>query len=511
MKLYVEMRSLQDLGFSKSRIAKKMNVSRGRVSAFLKMDYEEFKEFEAAFGNRRKKLDPYREQILGWLQEHPDLSGAQVFDWIQERLAMTDVQENTVRNYVNELRETYHIPKAIQRREYSAVPETRIGQQAQVDFGQTVAKTTGGESRRLYFIAFVLSHSRYKYVEWLDRPFRTADMVQCHENAFRYFGGMPSEMVYDQDALLSVSENAGDLVLTSAFSRYHKTRGFSIYLCRKSDPESKGKVEQVVKFVKNNFSKNRVFSTIADWNGATIAWLARTGNHKVHHNTKKRPAEVHALEKPHLQRVSGTYIFEKVLESSITRNIQKDNVIRYDGNRYSVPRGTYRTGERNQAVVRIEGDRLCICLEATGEVLAHHAVARGKGILVSDPSHHAREATRKERMAAEVREIFSDREMAAWFLESLEAKYPRHLIDQMTVVLRTATLHPQHCDEALAEVRRLNLVSGNDSRDIAVHLATVAGKKTTLLPQVNEKYKTLKAPERKQDVYVELLKGGMVR
>jgi hypothetical protein len=72
--------------------------------------------------------------------------------------------------------------------------------------------------------------------------------------------------------------------------------------------------------------------------------VKRTGNYKVHHNTKKRPFEVHPLEKQHLQKVSGTYIFEKIFDTSITRKVHKDNVNRFDGNRYSVPLGTYRKG-----------------------------------------------------------------------------------------------------------------------------------------------------------------------
>lgn len=62
-----------------------------------------------------------------------------------------------------------------------------MGQQMQVDFGQDTVKDLNGKSKRLYFIAFVLSNSRFKYVEWLDRPFRTIDVIQMHERAFKYF------------------------------------------------------------------------------------------------------------------------------------------------------------------------------------------------------------------------------------------------------------------------------------------------------------------------------------
>ncbi|WP_251026953.1 transposase [Bacillus sp. ISL-46] len=284
-----------------------------------------------------------------------------------------EVAENTVRNYLNEMRDKYHIPKVSIQRTYSSVPELPMGMQVQVDFGQTIVKDKHGNNRRLYFIAFVLSHSRFKCVEWIDRPFRTSDVIRMHENAFHYYEEMPKELVYDQDALLAVSENAGDLILTFEFTKYHQTRQFNIYLCRKSDPESKGKIEQVVKFVKNNFSKNRIFDNIADWNSSCQAWLKRTGNYKVHHNTKKRPSEVHALEKQHLKKVSGTYIFENVLVSSITRMIQKDNVIRFEGNRYSVPQGTYRTDAPNIAYLQVDEGWLYIRLKQTGTVLAKHS------------------------------------------------------------------------------------------------------------------------------------------
>jgi transposase len=72
-----------------------------------------------------------------------------------------------------------------------------MGQQMQVDFGEKKLLDCDGNLTKLWFIAFVLSHSGYKYVEWLDRPFTTADVIRTHENAFGYFGGMPEEIVYD--------------------------------------------------------------------------------------------------------------------------------------------------------------------------------------------------------------------------------------------------------------------------------------------------------------------------
>lgn len=84
-----------------------------------------------------------------------------------------------------------------------------MGKQIQVDWGQTKQKTVNKSEVKLYFIAFVLAHSRFKYMEWQDRPFTTKDTIRCHENAFQYFGGRTEELVYDQDNLIAVSENVG--------------------------------------------------------------------------------------------------------------------------------------------------------------------------------------------------------------------------------------------------------------------------------------------------------------
>ena len=291
-----------------------------RINLILKaknISARQFAEAVNEFGNteRKKKLDPYQDWIINWLREYPSLSGAQVYDWLQEHFPDIEVGESTVRRYVNEMREIYHIEKGEEPREYEAVDEQPPGKQMQVDWGQTNQKMTNGKEVKLYFIAFVLAHSRQKYMVWQDHPFTTQDTILCHEKAFQYYGGITEEIVYDQDNLIAVSENAGDLILTKEFQRYVKDRKFKVYLCRKADPESKGKIENVVKYVKINFAKDRVYSTLEDWNERALKWLERTGNYKVHNTTKKRPFEVFLLEKQHLKKVSSPL---SLLESNHT-------------------------------------------------------------------------------------------------------------------------------------------------------------------------------------------------
>jgi hypothetical protein len=90
-------------------------------------------------------------------------------------------------------------------------------------------------------------------------PFTSYDAVIAHEKAFEYFKGQPREIIYDQDRIFITEENYGDVLLTREFSVYCSQMDFKPIFCRKSDPESKGKVENVVGYVKKNFLRGRIY------------------------------------------------------------------------------------------------------------------------------------------------------------------------------------------------------------------------------------------------------------
>ena len=208
--------------FNVSQIARRLDLSRTTVYKYLDMTPEEMEEVIEKRKTRTKKLDKHRELIKSWLIQYQDITGAQVLDWLQERKLDGGVSEGTVRNFVKQLRKECGIPQVKYVRQYEAVDELPAGQQLQMDFGQITLRSISGRLTTLYFATFVLAYSRHKYVEWLDRPFTTRDLINVHENAFEYYGGMPKEIVYDQDHLILVSENGGDLVLTKEFGRLPK-------------------------------------------------------------------------------------------------------------------------------------------------------------------------------------------------------------------------------------------------------------------------------------------------
>ena len=235
--MYFETQRLKKLGLKISQIARALSLSRNTVYRYLEMNPDDLEQER----ERRKKLDVYTDKVISWLKKYPDLSAAQVEDWLEEKNGKKiEACESTVRNFVREIRKKHNLPKVMFQRDYEATEDLPMGQQAQVDFGKIKLLDTSGNSIKLWFIGFVLAHSRYKYVEWLDRPFTTREVIRTHENAFSYFGGKPKEMVYDQDHLILVHENYGDLIFTQEFAVYVKRRVFQVYMCRKADPESKG-------------------------------------------------------------------------------------------------------------------------------------------------------------------------------------------------------------------------------------------------------------------------------
>jgi transposase len=435
--MYYEVQSLKQLGLKVSQIARKLGISRNTVYVYLDATPEEIERLNQDGQTRKKKLNEYEPQILEWLKKYSDLSAAQVRDWIEEQTnAPITVSEGTVRNYVRYLRQEHDIPKIVHKRDHEAIEDPPMGQQAQMDFGEKKLLDACGKPVRLWFVAFVLSNSRYKYVEWLARPFTTRDVVQAHENAFEYFGGMPKEIVYDQDHLILVSENHGDLILTKEFARYNAMRKFKIYMCRKQDPQSKGRIENVVGYVKKNFAKNRVYYHIDKLNEQCQAWLIRTGNGKVHNTIKKIPAEVFSEERKYLKPVT-----EKITQNSPTGSIsvtvRKNNIIVYNGNRYSVPLGTYSSPQSHVYLDLSEAGMLKILDPKTETLIARHSICNGKGQLIKNNDHKRDKSSKIQELINQVAEQFPN--LPGWrsFLEGIRNAKPRYIRDQLQLIQTT--------------------------------------------------------------------------
>ena len=228
--MYTDIQSLKETGLNKSQIARKLGISRPTLNKYYDMDADEYNKNLEEMQERSKKPDKYHDEILDWLIEFPDSSGAQVYDRLEEKHKKLDFSEGTLRNYVRAMRKKHNIQKEAFIRQYESMVDPPMGKQMQADFGQKWVFKEDGTKVLLYVICFVLSNSRFKYCEWQDRPFNTTDMIKMHENAFEYYGGKPEEMVYDQDNLILVSENPWGLNLYPSVCELHTRRKFGSYV-----------------------------------------------------------------------------------------------------------------------------------------------------------------------------------------------------------------------------------------------------------------------------------------
>jgi transposase len=128
------------------------------------------------------------------------------------------------------------IPLEEATRDYFVVEELPYGLQAQADFGQYILRNAEEKRKKVHFFVMMLSRSRMKFVLFSATPFTSRTAIDAHEEAFKFFQGIPREVVYDQDRLFLVDENMGDLLLTQDFKTHVFEQEFSVYFCRKADP-----------------------------------------------------------------------------------------------------------------------------------------------------------------------------------------------------------------------------------------------------------------------------------
>jgi len=490
-KVYKEIKQLKEKGFRRNSVARQLGVNWRTVDRYWEMGVDEYEHEQRAIHG--KMLDEYGKIIRLWIEEYPTISAAQICDWLKEHYG-AEYQERTVSRYVKELREAHNLPKTQESRAYEAVEEMPPGKQIQADFGEKWMVTVNGGRVKVRFAAFVLSQSRYKYIEFQNRPFTSVDLVRACRNCFGYIGGIPQEMAFDQDSVVSVSENYGDEIHTYEFEKLRQECKFEVYLCRRSDPESKGKIESVVKFVKQNFLENRIYSDDETLNWGAAEWLDRTGNGKIHGTTRQIAAETFMTEREHLRPlpVAVTTGNEKIY-----RTVRKDNTILYDTNRYSVPLGTYNS----QKEVLIESTDGILRISTTfGEFICDHLISPGRGMLIKNQNHGRSREEKVDRILEKTDGLF-DYEVSD-FLRRIRKDKNRYARDQFSLLEtlcakygKTATV------EAIQACDRLKLDSATYVKDYLKNIVPIPDAPTPKIPLSDKKYH-IATEKRPIEVYV---------
>jgi transposase len=421
--MYQEILKCKKKGYLKSEISRKLGLDPGTVAKYYHMSEREYREYARSHMYRDKAFDRYRTDIMAVYEgnDYKRLQVSSVYDYLEERYGELPGTEKTLRNYVRYLRKTGQLEFKEHIRCYQKVPELRMGKQLQLDFGEYT--TTSG--LKLYIFASVLSASRYKYAAFQDKPFTTLDLIGHLLDCFDYIGGIPEELVIDQDNVMVVSENHGDIIYTRDFLYFIEEMGLRIYVCRKADPESKGKVENTVKYVKYNFLGTRDFETLEGANESLLQWLSRRANGKISQATKRVPAEVIEEEREQLRPIRNSIYRRESLLGREERAADENCLISVSASAYSVP-ARYRN--KRVEIYRTE-DRVLIFDRQSGEQIAEHAVALVPGSKVINKDHYRRSGKATAVLKEEVPNRFS---LEKWhlFVQHNFKTYHRYVRDQ---------------------------------------------------------------------------------
>ena len=455
-------------GFSVLAICKHLVMDWRTVKRYLVMSEEEYEQFIEKQSERKRNLERFNAFVKSRLTKYPETSAAQMHDWLKEHYPdFPTVDGKTVFNFVSHIRQKYNIEKANVVREHTMVAETAYGQQAQADFGEYNLRDNQGRKVKVFFFVISLSRSRYKYVWFSTSKFTTILSIEAHQRAFIFFDGIPETVVYDQDRVFMVDENYGNIILTEQFKTYTRDAGFNLHFCRKADPQSKGKIENIVKYVKRNFLYNRAFDDIESLNQEALAWLARTANHLPHSFTRLQPSKEWEVEKQHLRPCKNivTAQPERPLYT-----VRKDNSVSYKGNYYSLPVGTY-IGKGSQVALAIDKEKISF-FNTKQSLICVHQINTGKGQRIINNDHKRDKTVKINALAASICSQIESSDDGHRFIENIRKARPRYVRDQLVLLQQTIELHPkQIISTALNYCCKHNLNSASDLKSIASHLA----------------------------------------
>ncbi len=119
------------------------------------------------------------------------------------------------------------------------------------------------------------------------------------------------------------------------YEAFMRTVGFKTKLCKPRHPFTKGKVERLIRFVKENFLVDRVFYNLTDLNRQALEWCDRQNN-IFHKAVFGIPQEMHfSACAEHVRKIEDSLALRCYL--CPVRKITFDGFVNYEGRRFGVP------------------------------------------------------------------------------------------------------------------------------------------------------------------------------
>ena len=272
---------------------------------------------------RASKLDPFRDRVKRHLERHP-YSTVQIFRMIREE--GYGGGESILREYIARIRPSSQT--AYLTLNFSP------GEAAQVDFASCGTVRVGETRMRLHVFMMTLCHSRMLYAEFILRQ-NMEHFLQCHRNAFEYFGGVPAKVMVDNCKVAIDSPSLyGEPVVNRHYADLASHYGFSVVACGVRKPHEKGRVERGIGYLRQNFLNGLEPGTLAAMNCAVRGWMENVANVRVHGVTKKQPVEMFRSEK---EAMKSLRLLPYDCRVTHTSRVNRQYRVVFETNRYSVP------------------------------------------------------------------------------------------------------------------------------------------------------------------------------
>jgi hypothetical protein len=223
-----------------------------------------------------------------------------------------------------------------------------------------------------------LSYSRALYLEFFfDQQLES--FLRGHIHAFEDWRGLPRTLLYDNLRSV-VLERRGDAVhfhprFLELCAHYH----FAARPCQVGAGNEKGRVERVIRYIRESFFAARPFTTLEDFNRQALEWREREAHGRTwpggDHRTVQQAFEE---EKPRLLPLP-VHRFDSDLLVPARPN--KTIYVRFDLNDYSIP----PDARDKQLVLAVSASTIRI-LDGTTEV-ARHCRSYDRHQFITDPAH----------------------------------------------------------------------------------------------------------------------------
>ncbi|GEC59310.1 IS21-like element IS1631 family transposase [Bradyrhizobium elkanii] len=368
--------------------------------------------------------------------------------WIEEQVRLKRNAQAIYQDLVDQFGfpSSYQSVKRFVRRLRHADPEQfdRLeflpGEEAQVDYGEgapTVDPKNGRYRRpRLFVMTLRYSRRSFRRVVW-----KSSQQVwaQLHEEAFRYFGGVPSYAVLDNLKEGVLKPDLYEPQLNPIYSAMLAHYAVVADPARVADPNRKGCVENAIQHTQGTALAGRRFETLEAQNEFLRHWEENWASKRIHGSTRRQVEAMFQEEKPHLRPlpVAPFRIFTEVV-----RTVCDDTTVRVDNSYYAArpaPIGS-------QVVVRIYTTTIEIRDRHTRALLRVHSRMAHPGSVVLPTSERPFNPSRQtavllasaERIGPQTRalcqQVFDTEgrpgQRAMWGIVGLGRKYPARLVEQ---------------------------------------------------------------------------------